>query len=432
MRKGKKTIEESYNLTKKELRDNIVDYLVSAVELVDIFPQANELQGKVEGYNADYCSEDGSSDASGKLNDKWNDLLYAVADVYLENYEDFDESLKESTKLFIYQFPAEINDKYLKQSLDDTSCKVTFVGKVNEKGDQPGDILIKGTQEDLARFAEEYFDYELNPDYLYEEDEFDTDLIESMGLKEAPKKPKARFNANPQASADFIAKGTSFNQNLAGQPCCESDEEDDEEDEKKFDDEEEDIEIDGDIEVTDAPVEDEFNDGDITDLDFVDIDDFDDVDLDSISVDDIVDEDETALGILKDKIDMHGELSDDGKSEVITIAEKGKLDDKKAPKLTIEANEEETEILAKEFATDEEVEPTETTTDEVEDEIDDDDINFDEIEDGEKVDVKKELDNLKTVKVVGKEDTKEDTPVEDDVVEVEDDVDDTTLLDSLV
>lgn len=95
------------------------------------------------------------------------------------------ENLKESEdEIYIYQFPKDINLNYVRQSINLTSCNsIKLVGKVGKGGDQPGDILISGTKADLEKFADDYFDYTLNPDYLYEEDEFDTSLIKPLSMK---------------------------------------------------------------------------------------------------------------------------------------------------------------------------------------------------------------------------------------------------------
>ncbi len=86
--------------------------------------------------------------------------------------------------IYIYQLPKDANVNYIRQSINLTSANsIKLVGKVNKKGDQPGDILISGTKEDLEKFVDDYFDLKLIDDYLYEEDEFDTDLITPLKMK---------------------------------------------------------------------------------------------------------------------------------------------------------------------------------------------------------------------------------------------------------
>lgn len=372
-------------------------------------------------------------------------------------------------------------------------------------------------------------------DYQLLLDIFNGKKVTNENLTEKKKQPKARWNANPEASAEFISKGTSFNQNLAGQPCCEDYDNEDEDNycEKRIkqlkqikkqrpltDQEEDELnacisnidsedaerkylngeslnekketimvmvyytdsieryyvssmeeakklankykndksvvaiecgtvkdkkqkEFNGkttelyhinnpkneslkESDEEDEVIKDESEEIEIDDLDDINIDEFDDIDLDNISLNDIVDEDEQALEVIKDKLDMHGELAKDGKKELITVAEKGKLDDKKAPKITFEADEEETEILAKQFCDDcQDEEEVQASSD-----SDDDNIDFDEIVDAEKVDAKKAVSDLKGMSVDGNKEEK-DIPTEDEVVDIEEEDDDTSFLDKL-
>lgn len=86
--------------------------------------------------------------------------------------------------IYIYQLPKDANVNYIRQSINLTSANsIKLVGKVNKKGDQPGDILISGTKEDLEKFVDDYFDLKLIDNYLYKEDEFDTDLITPLKMK---------------------------------------------------------------------------------------------------------------------------------------------------------------------------------------------------------------------------------------------------------
>lgn len=97
--------------------------------------------------------------------------------------------------LYIYQFPKDLRDEDL-EALD--KYHLEYIGHVSEEGDQPGDVLIKGTLDDLRDYCDSYLAYDLNDDYLYEVDEFDTDLItDSKHLEyEITKTPKGWYQVN--------------------------------------------------------------------------------------------------------------------------------------------------------------------------------------------------------------------------------------------
>lgn len=113
------------------------------------------------------------------------------------------KALKESDEqIYIYQLPKDANVNYIRQNIGLTSANsIKLVGKVNRKGDQPGDILISGTKEDLAKFVDDYFDLQLLDDYLYEEDEFDTDLITPLKVKESKLVEKPVYGLEPRYDA---------------------------------------------------------------------------------------------------------------------------------------------------------------------------------------------------------------------------------------
>ena len=96
-----------------------------------------------------------------------------------ESYDAFDDDNE-----YIYQFPKDANLKYIQQNIELSPCNIKVIGRVNKKGDNPGDILLQGTKVDLEKFLDDYFDYEINDDYLYELDEFDTELISPISKKE--------------------------------------------------------------------------------------------------------------------------------------------------------------------------------------------------------------------------------------------------------
>lgn len=91
------------------------------------------------------------------------------------------DSMKDD-KLYIYQFPKDLTKADLRY-LD--KYNLEYLGHVSSEGDQPEDVLVKGTLEDLTNYAEECLAYDLNKDYLYEADEFDTELIEDTFIKDS-------------------------------------------------------------------------------------------------------------------------------------------------------------------------------------------------------------------------------------------------------
>ena len=87
-----------------------------------------------------------------------------------------EESEEEYTGKYIYLFPGDLNKRDLRKLAD---YNLELLG-VNELEDWNGmafkDFAVKGTKEDLERYASDYLDYVLHPDYLYKEDEFGGEL----------------------------------------------------------------------------------------------------------------------------------------------------------------------------------------------------------------------------------------------------------------
>lgn len=101
--------------------------------------------------------------------------------VTCEDYEDLDkydiDSYRKDDDVCIYQFPASLTDKEIR---DAKRYNLTYVGKVSDMGYQPGDHVIRGTYKDLKRYCDS-LDYVMHPDYLYLADEFDVeDVVESL------------------------------------------------------------------------------------------------------------------------------------------------------------------------------------------------------------------------------------------------------------
>jgi hypothetical protein len=82
--------------------------------------------------------------------------------------------LTESVESYIYLFPELTYED--KEQLDNYNLillgKNIFKDEINS--------VVKGTKADLERFAKEYLDYELHPDYLYLEDDFAGDIISDV------------------------------------------------------------------------------------------------------------------------------------------------------------------------------------------------------------------------------------------------------------
>lgn len=73
-----------------------------------------------------------------------------------------------------------------------------------------------------------YYTYgKINDDSIKTVRIVDGEVNESLNEKKN-KQPKPKWNANPEKSAEFIANGTNYNQNLAGTECCEAVEENNE------------------------------------------------------------------------------------------------------------------------------------------------------------------------------------------------------------
>lgn len=96
---------------------------------------------------------------------------------------------EKSSQLYIYQFPADMTKEDIQQA---GAYDLEYLGKVNENGFQPGDYLIKGTLSALRNYCKKYLGYEMHPDYLYKEEDLDTDIIsvkescEEKKINEAP------------------------------------------------------------------------------------------------------------------------------------------------------------------------------------------------------------------------------------------------------
>lgn len=86
----------------------------------------------------------------------------------------FDKHLEDTAGKYIYQFPAEMTEKDLNKMKE---YGLEVMGKVGEIGFQPGDYVVKGTLENLEKYCDEYLDYKMHPDYLYKEQEFDTEVL---------------------------------------------------------------------------------------------------------------------------------------------------------------------------------------------------------------------------------------------------------------
>lgn len=93
-----------------------------------------------------------------------------------------DSMMEEETKLYIYQFPKDLTKADMRY-LD--KYNLEYIGHVSKEGDQPEDVLVKGTLKDLTDYAEECLAYDLNDNYLYEVDEFDTELIDDTFVKDS-------------------------------------------------------------------------------------------------------------------------------------------------------------------------------------------------------------------------------------------------------
>lgn len=97
---------------------------------------------------------------------------------------DLDESLKEDVQMYVYQFPADMTEEDIKTL---SNYNLELLGKVNERGFQPDDYLVRGLLKDLKKYCKEYLGYEMHPDYLYKEEEIDLDDILDESLNESMK-----------------------------------------------------------------------------------------------------------------------------------------------------------------------------------------------------------------------------------------------------
>ena len=94
-------------------------------------------------------------------------------------------------------------------------------------------------------------------------------------------------------------------------------------------------------------------------------------------------EEKTPLDVIKNKVDIHGE------EDTLVIAEKGQLDNPDAPKIEVEATEEEKEILEPEFH---EETSEETPVEEVPTEIEEPEFNEDDIDELDECSLNKHID----------------------------------------
>ena len=109
--------------------------------------------------------------------------IFEIVDYLIKDCKrEFNESLKESEDdedEFIYQITFPVNLNYLRQSINLTSCNsIKLLGK------QPdGDVIISGTEEDLEKFIDDYFDKELDPNYTFKGVDYDTTILEPLDMK---------------------------------------------------------------------------------------------------------------------------------------------------------------------------------------------------------------------------------------------------------
>lgn len=83
---------------------------------------------------------------------------------------------------YVYQFPADMTQEDIKKCKE---YKLEYLGKVNEKGFQPGDHLVKGKLGDLKRYCDEWIGgYVMHPDYLYKENDIDLEDILDKEVKD--------------------------------------------------------------------------------------------------------------------------------------------------------------------------------------------------------------------------------------------------------
>lgn len=141
----------------------------------------------------------------------------------------FTGTKEQLNKLFDYGYHAPIKDsiedaeKYIYQfprltSRDVQEAKkygLEFLGKVGKNGFQPGDYVIKGDLNNLKRYCDEYLGYEMHPDYLYKENNFDIDVLDckdGCGRKEDSIKDEEIYIyvCDPEEEQDKIDKAKSL------------------------------------------------------------------------------------------------------------------------------------------------------------------------------------------------------------------------------
>ena len=116
------------------------------------------------------------TDDEGKAERIALDHLFEIPNYYDKLAKMEKSALKESVKEWIYLFP-ELTDED-KDKLHEYD--LIYLGK-NYFENEVNDV-VKGTQFDLRRYARNYLDYVLHPDYLYYADDFAGEIV-SEGLK---------------------------------------------------------------------------------------------------------------------------------------------------------------------------------------------------------------------------------------------------------
>jgi len=176
------------------------DILNQEGEYADFKPQIDRIihgNEDMSGYIGDAESFEDYDDDATPQEQKANDRIEELGDKYK-----------------IYQYPKDLSKKDI-----DTAKKygLEYLGVVGEEGFQPGDHAIKGKYSDLDRFNKEYLGYDFHPDYLYDEDDFNTDVLKK---EDAEKKPihiqslENQVSRNPsyKAIADSISDKQDVNE----------------------------------------------------------------------------------------------------------------------------------------------------------------------------------------------------------------------------
>lgn len=92
----KRLIEANVDTTNRsadidEVRQELYKYLLHEYfdEVMSMFPQAQELNGVVPGYNSDYCGSDGRSDVCEAGYEAVEAMIRAITEMYLEEHPDY-------------------------------------------------------------------------------------------------------------------------------------------------------------------------------------------------------------------------------------------------------------------------------------------------------------------------------------------------------